>query len=200
VVDTDVFLSYNSADKQAVELVARRLRKGGIRPWFDKWSLVPGKPFQEGIEDALRCCGSCAVFFGPSGSGPWQNAEFRAAIDRRIREARGSFQVIPVLLPGARRNGRLPQIPPFLAACTWVEFPTIKDTDAFHRLVCGIRGVPPGTKRFAKVLRGDRPTRWVLVLHGTYSDFDKARAETIAEALREILGDASLRIARIDEK
>ena len=31
----DVFLSHNSADKPAVEEVARRLVKEGIQPWLD---------------------------------------------------------------------------------------------------------------------------------------------------------------------
>ena len=36
-----VFLSHNSADKPAVEELARRLVKEGIQPWLDKWNLDP---------------------------------------------------------------------------------------------------------------------------------------------------------------
>jgi hypothetical protein len=32
----DVFLSHNSADKPAVETLARRLVKEGIQPWLDQ--------------------------------------------------------------------------------------------------------------------------------------------------------------------
>jgi len=42
----DVFLSHNSADKPAVEELARRLVKEGIQPWLDKWNLIPGEPWQ----------------------------------------------------------------------------------------------------------------------------------------------------------
>ncbi|MEO6567770.1 MAG: toll/interleukin-1 receptor domain-containing protein [Opitutaceae bacterium] len=40
----DVFLSHNSADKPAVEMLARKLRDSGINRWFDKWHLngTPG--------------------------------------------------------------------------------------------------------------------------------------------------------------
>ncbi len=34
-------------------------------------------------------------------------------------------------------------MPRFLRRLTWVEFRTVEDNDAYHRLVCGIRGVPP---------------------------------------------------------
>jgi hypothetical protein len=64
----------------------------------------------------------------------------RAAIDQRVRVSGRSFRVIPVLLPGAERAERS-SLPTFLAATTWVEFHnSLDDPDAFHRLICGIRG------------------------------------------------------------
>src|SRR6266508_211673 len=102
----DVFLSHNNTDKPAVEELARRLVREGIQPWLDKWNLIPGEPWQEAIEEALGKCATCAVFIGPSGTGPWQNEEMRTAIDRRVSESNGHFRVIPVLLPGAERIER----------------------------------------------------------------------------------------------
>ena len=49
----DVFLSHSSADKPAVEELARRLKQAGIEPFLDKWNLIPGLPWQEAIEEAL---------------------------------------------------------------------------------------------------------------------------------------------------
>ena len=49
----NVFLSHASTDKPAVEHLARKLREAGIEPFLDKWHLVPGEPWQEGIEEAL---------------------------------------------------------------------------------------------------------------------------------------------------
>jgi hypothetical protein len=80
MVKHDVFLSHNSADKATVEELARWLVKEGIEPWLDKWNLIPGEPWQEAIEEALDRCATCAVFVGPSGTGPWQNEEMRAAV------------------------------------------------------------------------------------------------------------------------
>src|SRR4051794_16472558 len=119
-----VFLSHSSADKPAVEGLATRLAREGIEPWLDKWNLIPGAAWQPAIEAALDTCDSCAVFIGAGGLGGWQHEEMRAAIDRRVAEARVAaadgarpFRVIPVLLPRAERpeRGRLPG---FLAATT----------------------------------------------------------------------------------
>ena len=50
-----VFLSHSTADKPAVEELARRFReKEGIEAWLDKWNLIPGAPWQPTIEDALQ--------------------------------------------------------------------------------------------------------------------------------------------------
>ena len=73
----DVFLSHNSADKPAVETLARRLVEAGLTPWLDTWNLVPGEPWQEAIEEALEESETVAVFLGPSGIGFWENKEMR---------------------------------------------------------------------------------------------------------------------------
>ncbi len=154
----DVFLSHNSADKPSVEEVARRLVREGIQPWLDKWNLIPGEPWQVAIEEALDSCTTCAVFVGPGGTGPWQNEEMRAAIDRRVGGSNGQFRVIPVLLPGAERDERS-RLPTFLVATTWVEFRhTLDDEDAYHRLISGIRGVEPGIPGKA-LFEGECPYR-----------------------------------------
>jgi hypothetical protein len=66
-----------------------------------------------------------------------KNKETRAALDKRVRDSGRYFCVIPILLPGAKRNERS-RLPTFLAATTWVEFrDSLEDPDAFYRLVCG---------------------------------------------------------------
>src|SRR3954468_6397432 len=116
----DVFLSHNGRDKEAVEDLARRLEdEARLRPWLDKWNLVPGEPWQEALESALDSSRTCAVFLGSDGVGPWQNEEMRAALQERVSGS--GFRVIPVLLPGAIRPDRK-QLPRFLSRLTWVDF------------------------------------------------------------------------------
>jgi tetratricopeptide (TPR) repeat protein len=138
----DVFLSHNSQDKPQVEALAHRLGKRGFIPFLDRWCLVPGEPWQEAIEEALRASASCAVFLGPGDISPWHNKEMRAALIRQARER--TFRVIPVLLPGATRPDEQ-NLPPFLELFTWVDFRAgLEDGYAFHCLCCGIQGIAPG--------------------------------------------------------
>jgi hypothetical protein len=140
----DVFLSHNGADKPAVESLAQRLLADGIRPWLDSWNLIPGDPWQEGLEEALDTCATCAVFLGPAGVGPWHNEELRVALDRRVRDRTRGFRVIPVLLPGSDPADPT-TLPRFLSRMAWVDFRGgLDDAGAFRRLVAGIRGVAPG--------------------------------------------------------
>jgi tetratricopeptide (TPR) repeat protein len=126
----DVFLSHNSADKPAVELVALRLRdEAGLRPFLDKWHLVPGESWIPGLEQAIEGSGAVAVFFGPEGVGRWHDEEKQLALVCGKR-------VIPVLLPGARRN----DVVGFLRLRTWVD---VDQEDGFARLVAGIKGQAP---------------------------------------------------------
>jgi len=137
----DVFLSHASADKPAVERLARKLRDEKLEPFLDKWHLVPGEPWQEGMEDALRESRTCAVFIGKK-LGPWQNEEMRAALAKRVKNR--AYRVIPVLLPGGPEAG-LDDLSEFLGRLTWVDFRAdLADPDAFRRLLAGIRGEAPG--------------------------------------------------------
>ena len=141
----DVFLSHNSQNKPAVEQLAKRLvDEAGITLFLDKWNLIPGNPWQEELETALRQSRTVAVFLGPQGISPWENEEMRAALARRATDK--ARRVIPVLLPGAVKDDSA--LPDFLQRLTWVDFHQgIDDADAFRRLVAGIRGEPPGRGR-----------------------------------------------------
>lgn len=133
----DCFLSYNGRERASVRTVGEALDDEGLLIFYDEWSLVPGEPFHDGLQDALLSTETFAIFVGPHGFSGWQREELRVAIDRRVRTG---ARVIPVLLPGADPN----TVPPFLATAAWVEFRTIPDPNALHRISCGIRGVPAG--------------------------------------------------------
>ena len=99
----DVFMSHASVDKPVIEDLARRLVAEGLRPFLDKWHLVPGTPWQEALEVALDHSRTCAVFLG-STLGVIENEEMRAALEERTRNS--SFRVIPVLLPDVPQGER----------------------------------------------------------------------------------------------
>src|SRR5271165_6319507 len=123
---------------------------------------------------------------GPSGVGPWQNEEMRAAIDQRVRDSGRHFRVIPVLLPGAKRDERS-SLPTFLAATTWVEFrDSLDDQDAYHRLVCGIRGLEPGTGPGQAIYEGKCPYRGLRVFDVDDAFFFFGREALVQWLLNEV--------------
>ncbi|BCQ29993.1 TIR domain-containing protein (plasmid) [Caballeronia sp. NK8] len=138
--DFDVFLSYHWRDHAQVEALARRLYEAGVRPFLDRWYLVPGTNWLSALEKNLARCKSVAVCLGAE-MGPWQQREQYSALERQVAEERrgASFPVIPVLLTGA--DAPLG----FLKQNTWVDFrPSVDDPVRFKALTHAIRGLPPG--------------------------------------------------------
>lgn len=197
----DVFLCHNSIDKDMVEMIAQRLEdEASLRPFLDKWHLVPGEPWQEDLEKALDASTTCAVFVGANGLSPWENEEMRAALNERVVSK--SLRVIPVLLPGTH-DAKKHSLPRFLQRYTWVDFREgLQSSDAFQRLVAGITGRPPGrgAASLGNASTGKQESvKWMIVLRGTVDEVDKALIEAITEQLREISGDASLTIRKVKQ-
>ncbi|HEX2118321.1 MAG TPA: TIR domain-containing protein, partial [Acidimicrobiales bacterium] len=133
----DVFLSYNSADSDAVHRIAEQLRRERVEPWLDKWVLTAGRSWQEEIVDGLSRASTCAVMVGPSGLGDWAREELAVAHDRAAKDP--DFRLFLVLLPGAPEmtDPRLA----FLRTRTWVDLRNgTADPDAFQDLVSAITG------------------------------------------------------------
>jgi formylglycine-generating enzyme required for sulfatase activity len=134
-----VFLNHNSLDKQAVEALAYALLDAGVQPWLDKWDLVPGRPWQVAITDAIRDAHAVAVCIGEHGLGHVQGPEVEVALDRAWRDA--SRTVVPVLLPGAAER---PEVPDFLKLRTWVDLRQGLTDATVQRLVAAIHGRKAG--------------------------------------------------------
>lgn len=136
----DVFLSHAHVDGALVEkLGARLVDEAHLSVWLDKWVLVPGEHWQQemakGLERA-RCCAVCIGTHTPKG---WFREEIQRALNRQARDP--AFRVIPVILP----DGEHDLVDAFLELRTWVDFKEgIEDGNAFHILLSGVKGIPPG--------------------------------------------------------
>ncbi len=108
----DVFLSHNSKDKPTVRQLAQALQKRGLQVWLDEEQLVPGRPWQEALEEIIQTTRTAAVLVGKDGLGPWEIPEMRACLSEFVNRR---LPVIPVLLPGAPTK---PELPLFLRAFT----------------------------------------------------------------------------------
>lgn len=143
-VPYSVFLSFNSEDVDIVEKIAIYLIDiAKLKPWIDRWEMIPGESSMKQIERGLQTCQTCAVFVGSSGRGPWQEKEVETALRQQIGSK--EFRVIPVLLPGAPEKVELPS---FLANNVWIDFRQGLENDhALWLLECGILGKSPGRGR-----------------------------------------------------
>lgn len=135
----DSFLSHNSKDKPIVRQLADALVARGMRPWLDERELVPGRPWQEALEEIIQTTKTAVVMFGPAGLGPWEEPEMRACLSEFVDR---KLPVIPVLLPGAPKQ---PDLPLFLKAFTWVDLRGGLSDDGLDRLQWGITGQKPGS-------------------------------------------------------
>ncbi|MGH7552945.1 MAG: toll/interleukin-1 receptor domain-containing protein, partial [Longimicrobiales bacterium] len=99
--------------------------------------LVPGRPWQEAVEEAIATTRSTAVLVGTAGLGPWEVSEMRACLELCVER---SMPVIPVLLPGAPAK---PTLPLFLRRFTWVDLREGLSQDGLDRLEWGITGIKP---------------------------------------------------------
>ena len=91
----DLFLRYNSADREVVEEVARGLRDEGLEPLIDRWYLAPGALWRSKLEDTLSSYRAVATFAGPGEIGSWQKREVDVAVD--LQSAIANFPVITAM-------------------------------------------------------------------------------------------------------
>ena len=93
----DVLLSHNSRDKPKVRPIAEALRDGGLRVWFDEWSIGPGDDIFAAIEDGLQRTRVLVLCMTPAAFGSdWVQLERGTALFRDPMNRRRRF--IPVLL------------------------------------------------------------------------------------------------------
>ena len=64
----DVFLSHNRREKEAVREIWQALRQRGLNPWLDEEDLIPGRSWQEAVEEVIRTVPAPAVLVGKDGS------------------------------------------------------------------------------------------------------------------------------------
>ena len=129
------------------EPIAKALLRVGIRPWLDKWNLIPGESLFTALERAIETIPCGVLFFGPADTGKWHILEINAYLETW---ASANGRLIPVILPGVKET---PKLPIFVRQALWVDMRDWEqpDSDAFYRLICGIVNRPPGDAALKKL-------------------------------------------------
>ena len=138
----DVFLSYNSRDREAVLKIQKMLSERGISSFLDCQHLTVGLNWRNEIEAALAKVNSVVVFISAEGFGRVQRGEKDLALDRQefATKAGNKFPVIPILLPSAKPD----DVTGFLSLNTWVDLRTgLENATAMDAIAHAINGQAP---------------------------------------------------------
>jgi hypothetical protein len=139
----DVFVSYSRADWRHAAEIDSVLRAKGLRSFFDRRNLAPGRPWVRALEQAIGAAKAVIVLIGPRGLGNTQQYERELALVRQSRDP--AFPIVPVILPDTSTDRPFD----FLNLLTWVDFShVVKVSDApdeVARLLAAVHGAPsPG--------------------------------------------------------
>lgn len=141
----DVFLSHNSQDKPQVRKLAGRLKKAGLRVWFDEWVIKPGDDIYLAIERGLEAARVQVLCLSPAALGSdWVTLERSTVLFRDPSNAGRRF--VPLLLADCL-------LPDTLRRYKYVDFRQ-ESPVAFDELLAACREeaeeAPPAAQRETK--------------------------------------------------
>lgn len=155
----DVFLSYNSEDRDLARKLKDELHHLDVHAWLDADELPPGRPWLTELEKATERARSAAVLVGKAGLGPWQSVEMRSCLAEFVNRG---MPVIPVLLPGASDT---PNLPAFLRQFMWIDLRPGMTDELMQKLASGVRSTELRNNSRTEPCRPPHK-RVVLTLHG----------------------------------
>lgn len=128
----DVFLSYSSKDKQAVRELAQRLKKDGLRVWFDEWEIKPGDLISLKVEQGLEQSRTLVLVMSANAfASDWVMLERHTAIFRDPTNAERRF--IPLRLDDTEIKDTLKQF----SYVDWMN----KSQEHYTKLLAAIRPI-----------------------------------------------------------
>lgn len=95
-----IFLCHATEDKPVVEKIYIRLKEEGLKPWLDKFDLLPGQDWDIEIKKALKSSSFILIFFSKTSISKrgYVQREFKLALDILYEIPEGQIFIIPVRL------------------------------------------------------------------------------------------------------
>jgi len=136
----DVFLSHNHNDKPRVRQLAERLKRAGLRVWFDEWNIKAGEIIALKVDEGLERSRVLVLCISPNAlASGWVALERSTAVHRD--PSNESRRFIPVLLQACK-------LPDTLRRYKYVDYQDETQT-AFQELLASIR--PDSTARSPEI-------------------------------------------------
>jgi len=146
----DVFLSHSSKDKARARSIAERLRREGLKVWFDDWIVRAGDDIQLKLEEGLGSSRFLVFLMSPNSlKADWPTLERRSRQfqDPLNRERR----FLPVLLEDC-------SLPATLEGLRSIDLRQESET-AFEELLSACRAPAPSGSRPPAGPEGDQARR-----------------------------------------
>lgn len=119
-MDTSIFHSHNSEDKEFVRQLGQDLRRAGITVWLDEAEIKPGDSIIDKIEEGLKGSKHLALILSPNSvNSSWVKRELRTVLHQQI--TLNNKTVIPLLYKQC-------EIPQFLIDILYIDF---RDTNNY---------------------------------------------------------------------
>jgi hypothetical protein len=136
--DFDVFLSHSSNDKPVVRALAERLRRDGLRVWFDEWVIQLGDSIYAKISDGLERSRILLLCMSRNGFGSdWVTVEHQTIFFADPQNRKRRF--IPIRLDDAN-------IPAVLRPYKYFDWRNPAD-DAYQSLLLACKAAAPASEQ-----------------------------------------------------
>ncbi len=146
----DVFISHSAKDKPAVRELAERLRKEGLRVWFDEWEIKPGDAILLKIQEGLEQSRTLVLLMSQHAlASEWATFEHHSVLFRDPTNQQRRF--IPVRLDDAEIRDALKQF----AYVDWRQ----RSEEQYARLLAACRSAVAEPERVIEMITQARPSK-----------------------------------------
>lgn len=129
----DIFISHNSKDKAIARSLSMRLKKDGLRVWFDEWEIKPGDLVGFKVEKGLEQSRILILLMSEAAfDSQWVTLERQTQLFRDPMNRKRRF--VPVLL----ENCKIPDMISQFAYVDWRK----KSDDSYQKLLTACRSIP----------------------------------------------------------
>lgn len=110
-----IFISYNHADRNFVEKLAKNLQNAGLSVWWDEWEIKVGDSIVQKVSNGITTSAYLLVILSPdSVNSEWVQREISSAMMKQLSR-KNDITILPLLLKDC-------DVPVLLTDIRWADF------------------------------------------------------------------------------